>query len=242
MRPDRPAGNAFGGACGAFGAATAVLTLLLTPTASPAPMAPAAVSVTGRVAMVDAEARGAEDVGQTVVWLEREGLPAAPPITARMANERKQFTPRVLVVPAGSTVAFANHDPFDHNVFSSTEGSVFDLGLYGRGETRDARLSRPGVVRVYCNVHAQMSAVVVVRDGPHYTMAASDGSFTLPAVAPGRYVLHAWHERAPEAALPVRVGAGGLADVVVRLDARGWRPKPHLNKFGRPYPKPRRRY
>jgi hypothetical protein len=145
-------------------------------------------------------------------------------------------------VPVGSTVSFPNHDPFNHNVFSLSEEQPFDLGLYGRGETRSVRFTRAGVIRVYCNVHAQMSALIVVRDGPHFAQPEGDGSFVLPQVPPGRYLLHAWHERAPELTQPLEVPPGGLADIELRLDARGYRFKPHLNKHGQPYPQEGRRY
>jgi plastocyanin len=201
-----------------------------------------AVSVSGRLTILDRGDRAAEDVGDAVVWLEGPGLPAAAPVQAQMANEDKAFTPHVLVVPVGSTITFGNHDPFDHNVFSPTEGNAFDLGLYDRDETRAARFPAPGVVRVYCNVHATMGAFVVVRDSRAWAMPAGDGSFTLADVPPGDYTLHAWHERATEVVQRVTVGPGGARDVALQLDARGWRPAPHLNKFGKPYPAPGRRY
>ncbi len=148
----------------------------------------------------------------------------------------------MVVTPVGSTVVFPNHDPFNHNVFSLSEENPFDLGLYGRGETREVRFARPGIVRVYCNVHAQMSAIVVVRDNPWFVQPSGDGAFALPSVPPGRYRLHVWHERAPEVTRDVEVPADGVAGLTVELDARGYQFKPHLNKFGQPYPQQGRRY
>ena len=116
---------------------------------------------------------------------------------ADVGTSEKAFSPHILVVPVGSTVSVPNHDPFNHNVFSLSEDNPFDLGLYGRGETRSVRFAKAGVVRVYCNIHAQMSAFVVVRDTPWFAQPGSDGSFTLDGVPAGRYVLHASHERAP---------------------------------------------
>jgi hypothetical protein len=163
-------------------------------------------------------------------------------VKAEISTAEKQFSPHVLVVPVGSTVTFPNHDPFNHNVFSLSEESPFDLGLYNRGETRSVRFERPGVVRIYCNVHAQMSALVVVRDNPYYAQPSGDGTFSIPAVPPGRHAVHAWHERAPELSRDVVVPAGGIGDLALELDARGYKFKPHLNKFGRPYPQQGRRY
>ena len=197
--------------------------------------------VRGRVTLLDKGNRPAEDVGQAVVWLEGGGTSRAP-VQAEITTADKAFTPHVLVVPVGSTVTFPNHDPFNHNVFSLSEEQPFDLGLFGRGETRSVRVTRPGIIRVYCNVHAQMSALVVVRDGPYVAQPAGDGSFSLGKVVPGRYMLHAWHERAPEVTRPLDVPANGVEALALTLDASGYRFKPHLNKFGQPYPQQGRRY
>lgn len=202
-----------------------------------------AATLTGHLTLLEKGDKQAEDVGQAVIWLgTRTPVPAPAPVRAEINTADKEFSPHVLVLPAGSTVTFPNHDPFNHNVFSLSEENPFDLGLYGRGETKAVRFGRPGIVRIYCNVHPQMSAIVVVRDNPYYSRPSSDGSFAIEAVPPGRYVLHAWHERAPEMsrelAIPVRE-SGGLK---LQLDARGYRFKPHLNKFGRPYPQQGRRY
>jgi plastocyanin len=202
---------------------------------------PAAADVRGRLTLLEKNNRPGEDVGQAVIWLEG-GAGRATPVEAEISTADKSFSPHVLVVPVGSTVAFPNHDPFNHNVFSLSDEQPFDLGLYGRGEARSIRVDRPGILRVYCNVHAQMSALIVVRDGPHFVQPSGDGSFTLPGVPPGRYVLHAWHERASEINHPLDVGPAGAGAVALELDARGYRFKPHLNKHGQPYPQQGRRY
>ena len=202
---------------------------------------PRAGQVRGRLTVLGKGNKPAEDVGQAVVWLEG-GSGSSAPLQAEITTAEKAFAPHVLVVPVGSTVSFPNHDPFNHNVFSLSEEQPFDLGLYSRGQTRSVRVTRAGIIRVYCNVHAQMSALVVVRDGPYVTQPAGDGSFTLGQVPPGRYLLHAWHERAPEITETLRVPAGGLDTLRLTLDASGYRFKPHLNKFGQPYPQQGRRY
>jgi plastocyanin len=202
----------------------------------------ARAAVAGRMTIMDKGDRPAEDVGQAVIWLTGADAPPPAPVTAEITTSKKQLSPHVLVVPVGSTVSFPNHDPFNHNVFSLSEENPFDLGLYGRDEVRSVRFERPGLVRVYCNVHAQMSALVVVRDTPWYAQPASDGSFTLGPVPPGSYALHAWHERAPELTRPLEVTADGVEQLAVELDARGFQFKPHLNKHGQPYPQQGRRY
>src|SRR5918995_4834565 len=154
--------------------------------------------VQGRLTLLDKGDRQAEDVGQAVLWLATPARVTISPVRAEINTAEKQFSPHVLVVPVGSTVTFPNHDPFNHNVFSLSEENPFDLGLYSRGETRSARFDRAGIVRIYCNVHAQMSALVVVRDNPYFVQPSGDGTFSIPAVPPGTYVVHVWHERAPE--------------------------------------------
>jgi plastocyanin len=201
-----------------------------------------AAVVSGRVTMLDKGDRPAEDIGQAVLWLDAGAPEPAEPVTVEITTSEKAFSPRVMVVPTGSTIAFPNHDPFNHNVFSLSEENPFDLGLYGRAETRTMRFARAGIVRVYCNVHAQMSAVVVVRDTRWFTQPASDGSFAFPSVPAGSYRLHLWHERAGEVTRELGVPAGGLGDVTLELDARGYRFTPHLNKHGQPYPQQGRRY
>ena len=114
--------------------------------------------VTGRVTMLEKEHQPGDDVGQAVVWLSGPAAQPRPPIKSEIGTSKKEFSPHILVVPVGSTVSFPNYDPFNHNVFSLSEESPFDLGLYGRGEVRSMRFDRPGLVLVDCNVHAQMSA------------------------------------------------------------------------------------
>jgi plastocyanin len=199
-------------------------------------------TVKGHLTLLDKGERQAEDVGQAVVWLATPQPVALRPVRAEITTAEKQFSPHVLVVPVGSTVTFPNHDPFNHNVFSLSDEHPFDLGLYSRGQTRSVKFDRAGIIRIYCNVHAQMSALVVVRDNPYFTQPSSDGSFSLPPVPAGHYELHAWHERSPEVTRELEVLAGGIDSLDLELDARGYTFKPHLNKFGQPYPQQGRRY
>lgn len=192
--------------------------------------------VRGRIVILEKDNKPSTDLGDAVVFLEGLGDPA-PPARFDVTISDKTFAPHVLVVPAGSTVAFPNHDPFDHNVFSVSEGNSFDLGLYGRGQGKSVTLQHPGLVRVFCNVHPRMVALVLVMGTHHYAQPGADGSFTINGVGPGSYRLHVWHERAPnEVVKEVTVGPEGLADQLVTLNARGFRWQPHKNKFGKDYP------
>ncbi len=194
--------------------------------------------------MIDRGGQTAPDVQQAVVYL----LPAhgAPPAVsagrADVTTENRTFSPHITVVTAGSTVRFPNRDGFNHNVFSLTDGNAFDLGLYDRGEGKTTAFANAGVVNVFCNVHSTMSAVVVVRNTPWFAQPSVDGSFIIGNVPPGEYVLHLWHERAPESTRPVTVTAGGLQLPDLQLDARDFVQRDHLNKFGRPYARTGRRY
>ncbi|HEV2290959.1 MAG TPA: hypothetical protein VGR60_03900 [Gemmatimonadales bacterium] len=210
-----------------------------------APARPAAGPVTGRIIVLDKGNKVASDVGQAVVWLERAtgATPTPRPVHAVVTAENKTFTPHVAVVPVGSSVTFPNRDGFDHNVFSLSEAGPFDLGLYERGDGKSVTFAKAGIIRVYCNIHSTMSAFVVVVGSPWSTQPQGDGSYSIADVPPGQYVLHAWHERAPiEVAEPVTVTAAGATLPDLTLDARGFRPESHTNKFGRPYARVGRRY
>jgi plastocyanin len=215
--------------------------LLMAPLAGDPPSARAG-DIQGQVSILERGGRAPEDLADVVLWLEGEGLPKAEASAVEIVTEKKQFVPHVVVVPAGSLVGFPNHDPFSHNVFSPTEPEPFDLGLYPRGESRTFRPPRPGVVRVFCNVHAKMSAFIVVRDNLRYARADANGNFRIPAVPPGRYTLVAWHERSAPWSREVEVGPDGMAGVPVELDARGYRFTQHPDKEGQSYAGRGRRY
>lgn len=133
-----------------------------------------------------------------VVWLTPVDGHAEPPAAShpfRLAQRHKTFEPHLLVIPVGSVVQFPNYDPFFHNVFSLYEGRRFDLGLYESGASRSIRFTRVGVSYIFCNIHPQMSAVVITMQTPWYAVTGADGRFTLTSVPPGQYRLHVWYER-----------------------------------------------
>ena len=193
------------------------------------------VGVAGRISMREKGGKPPRDLGAAVVYLEGAG-PAARPMSVDVAISDKEFVPRVVVVPQGSTVRFPNHDPFNHNVFSAGERNRFDLGLYGRGEAKGYALTSTGLVQVFCNIHPRMVAFVQVMATHYFTQPAADGSFALEDVAPGRYTLHVWHERSPQAVQELAVGPAGVSRLEIQLDARGFRWVPHKNKLGKDYP------
>ena len=193
--------------------------------------------VAGRIVILEKDNKPSPDLGDAVLYLEGSTgeTVSARPVTVEIAITDKTYAPHVVVIPAGSTVRFPNHDPFNHNVFSLSEGNQFDLGLYGRGEAKSYTFTHAGLVRVYCNVHPRMVAYVLVMANRYYAQPGTDGSFAIDNVPPGRYRLHVWHERIP-AEVVKDVAAGGGEDLQIALNARGYRWQPHRNKYGKNYP------
>jgi plastocyanin len=217
-------------------------------------------TVRGRVEVIDAAGVGKRRHGTipaTVVWLtpitataagaeataSSSTLPASPPQNAQLVQKNKSFEPHILVVPAGSMVEFPNRDPFFHNVFSLFEGKRFDLGLYEAGSSRMVRFDRPGISYIFCNIHPEMSAVVITMATPLYAIANADGQLSLAGVPPGRYLLHIWSESmGPENAEPltreITIAENASSLGVIRIpDIDGPR-MAHKNKYGRDYDEP----
>jgi plastocyanin len=126
------------------------------------------------------------------------GKGSARPRRLRVEQKDRDFIPGVLAVPLGSTVNIPNSDPVFHNVFSLSPTKPFDLGVFKQGESRDVVFDKTGVVQVLCNLHASMSAYLVVYDEPHGTITDRAGRFTFRHLSPGKYRLSIWHERASE--------------------------------------------
>jgi plastocyanin len=152
-----------------------------------------------------------------VVILEGGPRPALPPVTAVLNQQDSHFDPEMVVVPVGSTVQFPNMDPIFHNVFSLSKIHKFDLGYYPQGQSRSVKFSTAGVVQVYCHIHSNMYAAIVVTDSPWYAKPAADGSFSFSGVPAGRYRLTAWHKIAGYHKVDVVVPETGSVDVNIRV-------------------------
>lgn len=213
-----------------------------------------ATTVHGRVEVEGAPAKSKSrhaPVPGTVVWLTALGGPAgepmpAPPTNAaplRLVQRNKSFEPHILVVPAGAMVEFPNRDPFFHNVFSLFEGKRFDLGLYEAGTSRMVRFDRPGISYIFCNIHPEMSAVVITLNTPLYAIASADGQLTLPQVAYGRYLMHVWSEGlGPENVQPltreITIAEDAASLGVIKVPQVTGQHMAHKNKYGREYDVP----
>jgi len=191
-------------------------------------------TVRGRVQVVDKGGKKATDVSDAVVYVD--GVKTKPkPARATVTMKGKAFQPRVVAVAVGGTVDFPNQDPIFHNVFSVSGENRFDLDLYKRPKTGSWTFQHPGIVRVYCNIHPQMSAVVVVRDSSYFAKANADGSFVIEDLPAGKYTLKAWHERGGEGSVEITLADQGETGAELTLDASSFKRVPHRNKFGKDY-------
>ena len=208
-------------------------------------------TVTARVAWQDGERNGdhARETGNVVLWLTPidnqtvpTSAPAQPSSRIRLLQKNKSFEPHVLVVPVGSEVEFPNRDPFFHNVFSLFEGKRFDLGLYEAGTTRDVHFDKAGISYIFCNIHPEMSAVVIAVETPYYATSDARGEIIIRGVPAGRYTLRLWYEAALAETLKsmtreVTVSEDNVALGVLRLVSTNVT-QSHKNKYGREYDPP----
>jgi len=149
-------------------------------------------------------------IGNAVVWLDMPGASAQPVRQKVVLDQRNlTFVPRVLVVQVGTTVEFPNNDRVFHDVFSFRDGKKFELGLYPVGSVKYVPFDRPGLSRVFCNIHPAMAAYIRVVDTPHFAVSDRDGRFTIPEIPAGTYTYHAWRPGGEilTGSTPVRAGA-----------------------------------
>jgi plastocyanin len=134
-------------------------------------------------------------------------------VAAWIEQRDRRFVPDLVVIPAGSTVSFPNFDPIFHNVFSLSKAKSFDLGNYPNGQTRMVAFSTPGVTAVYCHLHSNMAATIVVAPNRWAVRVDGHGSFTLKDVSAGAYTVIAWHKTAGTFRKTVIVGEHGDAEI-----------------------------
>lgn len=173
-----------------------------------------ATELTGRVTAAGKPVRDA------IVFIEgvRAGTPPERPVTIN--QRRRTFIPHVSAILLGTTVLFPNNDTVFHNVFSYREGKRFDLGLYPVGASRRVLFDRPGLVKIYCNIHSNMSAFLWVLENPYFAVTDARGRYRIAGVPGGSHRLRVWHERRGERVAKLRVPASGSETLDLSLERR----------------------
>jgi len=190
----------------------------------------------------------ADDKEDVAVWLTSLDHQAAdsasePGPTATIVQEDKTFIPHVTVIRIGTAVKFPNNDPFFHNVFSLYNGKRFDLGLYESGTSKTLRFLRPGVSYLFCNIHENMSAVVIAVDTPYFGVSDRAGAVLIEGVPDGRYTMHVFYERSSEETLKgleriVTISGSSRSIGEVRVEESPDVTLAHRNKYGEDYVPP----
>lgn len=204
-----------------------------------------AATISGHIELVDSHASAvtkSRDYSGVVVWLQptEETHRCTPAGHAQMLQKDKRFSPHILPICVGTSVSFPNLDPIFHNAFSNFNGQIFDIGLYSPGTSRSTKFSRPGIVRVFCNIHHSMSAVIVVLDTPYFAETDEKGAYSITDVRPGTYQLHIFHERTTPENLgrltrTISVQEVAIQAPLIAISETGYLPVPHKNKYGREY-------
>lgn len=194
--------------------------------------------VSGTVEIVQKGDKKKTDLSSVIVYLDRIKWDSKMEETEinkayEMSTKNKQFAPRMMAVPLGATVRFPNFDPIFHNIFSVSRPNDFDLGLYKGGASKSNRFDSPGIVRVFCNVHPQMTATLIVSNTPFQTFADKTGNFSLGTIPWGIFSLRAYAEEG-QASQRIEVKDVPLK-VTLTIDAKSFKKILHKNKFGKDY-------
>jgi len=195
-------------------------------------------TVSGQVTLQDLDGAPRADRSSVLLFLERTSeVPHAHLRKNPVIDQRdRAFHPEILPVVCGTTVEFPNGDTIFHNIFSLSRVKPFDLGVYEPGDSRHVTMDQPGLVKIYCNIHPEMKASVVVLANPYFVLADADGRFVLAGVPDGEWTLRAWNELGADLRLPVELADGDWQRF--ELDLRETkRLLPHKNKFGKDYDK-----
>jgi plastocyanin len=188
--------------------------------------------VVGTVHVTESDGKP-EAAAEVIVYVVGFSEPAGDQVTT-IAQKGRKFVPDLVAITVNERVAFPNNDPFLHNVFSQSGTRKFDLGSFKGGETKGRQFPEAGVVDVYCNIHPEMAATILVLPNRRHTLAKPDGQFTLDGVPPGDWTVFAYTRRATKptsAKVTVTAGADTTVDLAI---VRGAEPA-HLNKYGEKY-------
>src|SRR5438552_1816903 len=215
------------------------------PAQSTSPNDTGSSEVTGEVNLVLGKSGHAGDASRVVVWLTP--LDSAQKIHAandkgryRLIQRNKHFEPSLLVVPVGSVVDFPNLDPWFHNVFSLYRGKRFDLGLYQAGAQRSVRFDRPGPSYLFCNIHPEMTGVVLAIDSEFFGISDKAGHYAISNVPGGKYLLRVWYENArpdelQELQRNITMEGGNRTLPAILVPVLAQPRTDHKNKYGQDY-------
>ena len=202
--------------------------------------------VSGEVELTNSKnlaVRKHRDYAGVVLWLEPvdRAVPAMPPRRVEMQQKDKLFQPHVVAISIGSTVDLPNLDLIFHNAFSNFSGQPFDVGLYAPRTSKSVTFHHAGIVRVFCNIHATMSAIIAVLNTPWYAVTQASGKYQIAGVPPGEYQLRMFHERAMQENVRflerrITVPESGLVLPLISISETGFIPVEHQNKYGKDYP------
>jgi plastocyanin len=192
-------------------------------------------SVAGKVGVRETDGKPSRDA-LVVIYLV--GFTETPPkpgaVAATIEQSNRRFVPDLVAITVGESVQFPNRDPLIHNVFSPSKVRKFDLGSFKRGETKSRTFDATGVIDVFCNIHVEMAATVLVLPNRAHTLVRPDGTYRLDGLPPGTWDVFAYARRMTKpASAKVTITAGGVATADFAL-VRGPEP-PHDNKFGEDY-------
>jgi plastocyanin len=206
------------------------------------------VTATAQVELSSNVTTRSADASGVVMWLTRLGDSTQSQVVSgqqrhQLLQKRRSFSPHLLVIQVGSAVDFPNQDPFFHNVFSLFEGKRFDLGLYEAGSSRSVAFNRAGISYIFCNIHPEMSAVVVALNTPYYGISDRKGMIRIPNVPYGRYQMQVWHERVLPDTLNSLTRTIAISDQsgslgVLHLPEQRNLSALHKNKYGQDYDNP----
>ncbi len=207
--------------------------VVLAALASAAHASPGRVVGTVKVTEADGKpASNADVIVYVVGFADPPGTRAAAPV--KIEQKGRKFAPDLVAITVGDKVSFPNTDPFLHNVFSQSSARKFDLGSFKKGDTKDKEFPSPGVVDVYCNIHPEMAATILVLPNRRHTRTGADGAFVLDGIPEGTWTVFAYTRRAARPVSTKVTVTGGADSTIALALVRGAEP-PHLNKYGEKY-------
>ncbi|MDD9950145.1 MAG: hypothetical protein OXT67_01140 [Zetaproteobacteria bacterium] len=196
-------------------------------------------SLEGMIEIKNKRGEKAGDCSQAVVFVENGATPlaAGTPGTHTVLLKERVFDPPILAIVQGSTVDFPNEDTILHNVFSLSKTKKFDLGLYKQGESKSVTFEGAGLVKAFCNIHADMVSHILILENKFFTQVSQQCSFAIPAPPDGKHTVSVWYALGKGSSTEVEVKAGQASGVKLAVVHKRDKQKKHKNKHGKSYKK-----